>query len=218
MSREAPVRFCEGPGVEFPRATRRVVTCRTRAEAPRALREATAPLKTRGGTLNADKTRIVRVEVGFAFLGCTIKRGTRPLRLAPGKIRSGVRSGGLYAYPRQKSIQHFKDQIRQRTRRKAPVTTPQLVAEINPVIRGWGLYYHKAHVRKLFAQLDRWILGRIWSQRFKRWRCRGWKQLPERHLYGEVGLVRLIALIPSLRLRLERALVKAECGKTARSV
>ena len=25
MSREAPVRFCEGPGVQFPRATRRVV-------------------------------------------------------------------------------------------------------------------------------------------------------------------------------------------------
>src|SRR5262249_55193961 len=75
-------------------------------------------------------------------------------------------------YPRQKSIQHFKDQIRQRTRRKAPVTIPELVAEINPVLRGWGLYYHKAHVRKLFAQLDRWILRRIWAQRFKRWRCR----------------------------------------------
>jgi RNA-directed DNA polymerase len=178
-----------------------VVTCRTRAEAQRALAEATALLKTLGVTLNAEKTRIVHVQVGFEFLGYKIKRGTRPLRLAPGKIRSGVRSGDLYAYPRQKSIQHFKDQIRQRTRRKAPVTIPELVAEINPVIRGWGLYYHKAHVRKLFAQLDRWILRRIWSQRFKRWRCRGWKQLPERHLYGALGLVRLIALIPSIRLR-----------------
>jgi hypothetical protein len=45
------------------------------------------------------------------------------------------------------------------------------------------------------------ILRRIWSQRFKRWRCRGWKRLPERHLYGELGLVRLIYLIPSLNLR-----------------
>jgi RNA-directed DNA polymerase len=179
-----------------------VVTCHTRAEAQRALAEATILLKTLGVTLNADKTRIVHVQIGFEFLGYKIKRGTRPLRLAPGKIRSGVRSGDLYAYPRQKSIQHFKDQIRQRTRRKAPVTIPVLVAEINPVIRGWGLYYYKAHVRKLFAQLDRWILHRIWSQRFKRWRCRGWKRLPERHLYGELGLVRLIAMIPSIRLRL----------------
>jgi RNA-directed DNA polymerase len=179
-----------------------VVTCQTRAEAQRALVEATALLKTLGVTLNADKTRIVHVQVGFEFLGYQIKRGTRPLRLAPSKIRSGTRSGALYAYPRQKSIQHFKEQIRQRTRRKAPVSTPDLVTQINPVIRGWGLYYHKAHVRKLFAQLDRWILHRLWSQRFKRWRCRGWRRLPERHLYGELGLVRLIALIPSIRLRL----------------
>lgn len=179
-----------------------VVTCHTRAEAQRALAEATGLLKTLGVTLNADKTRIVHVQVGFEFLGYKIKRGTRPLRLAPSKIRSGARGGALYAYPRQKSIQHFKEQLRQRTRRKAPVTTPDLVAQINPVIRGWGLYYHKAHVRKLFAQLDRWILHRIWSQRFKRWRCRGWQRLPERHLYGELGLVRLIALIPSIRLRL----------------
>jgi RNA-directed DNA polymerase len=179
-----------------------VVTCQTRAEAQRALAEATALLKTLGVTLNADKTRIVHVQVGFEFLGYQIKRGTRPLRLAPSKIRSGTRSGALYAYPRQKSIQHFKKQIKQRTRRKAPVSTPDLVTQINPVIRGWGLYYHKAHVRKLFAQLDRWILHRLWSQRFKRWRCRGWKRLPERHLYGELGLVRLIALIPSIRLRL----------------
>jgi len=179
-----------------------VVACHTRAEAQRALAEATGILKALGVTLNADKTRIVHVQVGFEFLGYKIKRGTRPLRLPPSKIRSGVRSGDLYAYPRQKSIQHFKTQVRQRTRRKAPVTTPELVRQINPVIRGWGLYYHKAHVRKLFAQLDRWILRRLWSQRFKRWRCRGWQRLPERHLYGELGLVRLIALIPSIRLRL----------------
>jgi group II intron reverse transcriptase/maturase len=179
-----------------------VVTCHTRAEAQRALAEATALLKTLGVTLNADKTRIVHVQVGFEFLGYKIKRGTRPLRLASSKIRCGLRSGDLYAYPRQKSIQHFKEQIRQHTRRKAPVSIPELVTQINPILRGWGLYYHKAHVRKLFAQLDRWILHRLWSQRFKRWRCRGWKRLPERHLYGGLGLVRLIALIPSIRLRL----------------
>src|SRR5262249_41633229 len=102
--------------------------------------------------------------------------------------------------------------VRRHTRRKAPVTIPELVAEINPVLRGWGLYYHRAHVRKLFAQLDRWVLRRIWAQRFKRWRCRGWKQLPERHLYGELGLVRLVALIPSIRLLplyLSGSLIKA---------
>jgi hypothetical protein len=50
------------------------------------LAEATALLKTLGVTLNADKTRIVHVQIGFEFLGYKIKRGTRPLRLAPRKI------------------------------------------------------------------------------------------------------------------------------------
>jgi hypothetical protein len=178
-----------------------VVTCRTKAEAQKVLAEAKKILTTLGVTLNHEKTRIVHVAHGFEFLGYKIKRGSRPLTLSPRKIRTGVRHGDLYAHPRPKSIQHFKDQIRRRTCRKAPVSTQQLIDDINPVIRGWGLYFYKAHVRKLFARLDRWILRRIWSHRFKRWRCRGWKRLPERQLYDEMGLVRLVFLIPSIKPR-----------------
>jgi len=152
-------------------------------------------------TLNESKTHIVHVSRGFEFLGYKIKRGSRRLALPSHKIRSGTREGDLYAYPREKSIQHFMDQIRKRTRRKAPVDTRVLIAQINPVIRGWGLYFCKANIRKLFARLDRWILRRIWSHRFKRWRCRGWRHLPERRLYNGMGLVRLVFLIPSLNLR-----------------
>jgi len=42
---------------------------------------------------------------------------------------------------------------RLRTRRKAPVSTRELIDEINPVIRGWGKYYHNAHVRRLLRRL-----------------------------------------------------------------
>lgn len=178
-----------------------VVTGQTRIEAQQALSAAQKILTALGVTLNEAKTRIVHVSHGFEFVGYKIKRGSRRLARAPGRIRSGTRQGDLYAYPRDKSLQHFKEQIRQRTARRAPVDTQTLIADLNPVIRGWGLYFCKAHVRKLFARLDRWILRRIWSHRFKRWRCRGWKQLPERHLYGEMGLVRLVFLIPSLNLR-----------------
>ena len=145
-----------------------------------------------------EKTRIVHVRGGFEFLGYKIKRGSRPLKLSPDKIRSGIVGGALYAYPRDKSIRHFMDQIRNRTVRKAPVKTEALIEELNPVIRGWGNYYCKAHVRKLFNRLDRWILRRLWSQRCKRWRNTGWKVLPESRVYGEMGLVNLIALIPTI--------------------
>jgi hypothetical protein len=91
--------------------------------------------------------------------------------------------------------------VRQRTQRRIPLTTKELIAELNPLVRGWGEYYKRAHVRRLFHRLDAWIVRRLWSQRHKRWRNCGWKQLPETTLYGEYGLVNLVALIPSLASR-----------------
>lgn len=178
-----------------------VVTCKTRSEAKSALSTARRILKKLGVTLHAEKSRIVHIRHGFEFLGYKIKRGSRPLKLSADKIRSGVIAGDLYAYPREKSIKHFREQIRKKTRRKAPITTQELIEELNPVIRGWGNYYCKAHVRKLFNLLDRWIVRRIWSQRCKRWRNTGWKELPRTRLYGEIGLVNLVALIPSIAPR-----------------
>lgn len=183
-----------------------LVTCRSRAEAQSVLKFATKVLEKLGVVLHQDKTRIVHVRHGFEFLGYKIKRGKQPLKLPPHKIKSGLRQGGLYAYPKQKSIDHFKEQIRKRTRRKAPLSTQELIDEINPVIRGWGNYYRKAHVRKLFNRLDRWIVRRLWSQRHKRWRTCGWKSLPGAKLYGELGLVSLVHLIPSLNPRSSAAL------------
>jgi hypothetical protein len=150
--------------------------------------------------LHPQKTRIVTVRQGFEFLGYKIKRG-KQLRLPPGKIRSGAQSGELYAIPREKSVRRFMDQVRALTRRRVPLKTKELIEELNPVLRGWGHHYKRAHVRKLFHRLDGWIVRRIRSHRFKRWRNGGWRQLPETKLYGEYGLVNLVRLIPSLTSR-----------------
>ena len=174
-----------------------VITCKSVAEARAAVAAALQILKQLGVVLHPQKTRIVHVQHGFEFLGYKIKRG-KALRLPASKIRSQVRSGGLYAYPREKSVGRFKDQVRQRTQRRVPLRTRELIAELNPVLRGWGEYYKRAHVRKLFHQLDGWVRRRIWSHRFKRWRNGGWKQLPNAKLYGEYGLVNLVGLIPSI--------------------
>ncbi len=178
-----------------------VVTCKSAAEARAAIDAAGRILKQLGVELHPQKTRIVHVQYGFEFLGYKIKRGKK-LYLPATKIRSRVCSGGLYAYPREKSIRRFKDEVRQRTKRRVPLATEQLIEALNPLLRGWGEYYKRAHVRKLFNQLDRWIVRRIWSHRFKHWRNCGWKQLPTATLFGEYGLVNLVGLIPSLRPRL----------------
>src|SRR6266581_6629586 len=178
-----------------------VVTCKSAAEARAAIDAAGRILKQLGVELHPQKTRIVHVQYGFEFLGYKIKRG-KQLQLPATKIRSRVCSGGLYAYPREKSIRRFKDEVRQRTKRRVPLATEQLIEALNPLLRGWGEYYKRAHVRKLFNQLDRWIVRRIWSHRFKHWRNCGWKQLPTATLFGEYGLVNLVGLIPSLHPRL----------------
>ena len=178
-----------------------VVTCKTAAEARAAIEAALQILKQLGVELHPQKTRIVHVQQGFEFLGYKIKRGQKQLRLPESKIRSQLRRGALYAYPREKSIRRFMDQVRQRTKRNVPLKTKELIEELNPLLRGWGEYYKRAHVRRLFHRLDGWIVRRIWSHRYKRWRNSGWKRLPASTLYGEHGLVNLIGLIPSVASR-----------------
>jgi group II intron reverse transcriptase/maturase len=174
-----------------------VVTCASAAEARAAIAAALRILSALGVQLHPQKTRVVHVQRGFEFLGYLVRRG-KQLRLPPSKIVTGAQSRGLYAYPREKSIQRFKDRVRQLTRRGVPLKTKDLIEQLNPVLRGWGHYYKRAHVRTLFHQFDRWIERRIWSHRYHCWRNCGWKQLPKRKLYGEYGLVQLVQLIPSI--------------------
>src|SRR5438105_8806065 len=100
-----------------------VVTCRSAAEARAAIAVALRILSELGVQLNPQKTRVVHVRHGFEFLGYLIRRG-RQLRLPTSKIVTGAQAGGLYAYPRGKSIQRFKDRVRQLTRRGVPLKTP----------------------------------------------------------------------------------------------
>ena len=169
-----------------------VAICRSRAEAERALASARAVLE---GELrlqvHPDKTRIVHITQGFEFLGYKIGRGQRGL---------SHKAGGpsLYAIPRQRSVERFKDKVRAVTKRRGHWTLEQMLAELNPVVRGWGMYYRRAHVRRLFNRLNGWIVRRVWNFRYRRWRNAGWRTLPKPKLYQELGLVNLLQLIPSM--------------------
>ncbi|MEX3901365.1 reverse transcriptase domain-containing protein [Paraburkholderia sp. BR10954] len=107
-----------------------VITCSSQAEARAALAAATKILSALGVHLHPQKTRIVHVRFGFEFLGYKIKRG-RQLSLPSAKIRSGARSGALYAYPREKSVQRFMDQVRRLTQRCVPLRTRELIGRIS---------------------------------------------------------------------------------------
>ena len=174
-----------------------VILCQTKEEAAKALQVAKEILSTMDLVVYPEKTRITHISSGFEFLGYKIKRGSGT-KLPGNKIKKKFNPKNIYVFPTQKSINRFMDQIRSKTKRRTPRTLQEIVNEINPVIRGWGNYYRKAHVRKLFNRLRGWIIRRIWSHQKKRWRNDGWKQYPDKELYGRYGLVNLIRLIPDI--------------------
>src|SRR5271167_1082983 len=174
-----------------------VLTCESAAEARAAGAAALRILNELGVQLHPQKTRIVHVQQGFDFLGYRIVRTSGKSKIPRGMIQRW-NPKGLIAYPTRKSIRRFRDRVRMLTRRSAQRKTAALIEELNPTLRGWAEYYKRAHVRTLFHKLDGWIVRRIWSHRFGRWRTRGWIQLPKAKLYAEFGLVNLISLIPSL--------------------
>jgi RNA-directed DNA polymerase len=185
-----------------------VVTCESAAEARAAVAAALRILNELGVQLHPQKTRIVHVRQGFEFLGYKIKRG-KQLRLLPSKIRSAAQSGALYAYPREKSIRRFMDQVRALTRRRVPLRTTELIEELNPVLRGWGHHYKRAR------RLDRAAPTRS-----------SMPALAERRLATVAAnqvVWRVRACEPDSVNSFdcpseEGAFVKAACGKTARAV
>jgi len=182
-----------------------VVVCRTRHEAQTAQALAGSFLRNElGVNLHPEKTRIVHVDHGFEFLGYKVKRG-KGLRLSVSKRTSHANPHNLYAVPREKSVARFKDQIRNLTQRRAPVRLRDMIEGINPIIRGWGNYYRKANVRKLFHRLDGWIEPRLWSFISKRWRNTAWRGYPTSRLITDFGLVRLIYLVPGIRPNLRQS-------------
>ena len=44
-------------------------------------------------------------------------------------------------------VRRFMDQVRPLARRRVPLQTKELIAELNPVLREWGHYYKRAPVR-----------------------------------------------------------------------
>jgi len=154
-----------------------IILCEAPAQAERALATVRHWVEGAGLTLHPTKTRIVDANQrgGFDFLGYHFERG--------------------YRWPRQKSLDKFREAIRAKTRRNRPGSMAQIVEETNQTLRGW-IGYFKHSVKNIFPPLDSWVRGRlrtIQRRRHKgqgRARGRDHQRWPNAY-FAELGLISL---------------------------
>lgn len=119
-----------------------VVLCESREKAEAALVEIQRWVEAAGLQLHPEKTRVVNAAEpgGFDFLGYHFECGKKT--------------------PRKKSLQKFKDSVRERTRRTSGQSMEKIIAGLTPMMRGWFEYFK--HSRKwVFPMLDSWIRNRL---------------------------------------------------------
>ena len=131
-----------------------VILCESQEQAQQALQEVRQWVEQAGLTLHPVKTRIVdtRQTGGFDFLGYHFERGMR--------------------WPRQKSLEKFKEAIRQKTQRTRSGSMEQIVEELNRTLRGWFNYFQHS-IDNIFGGLDKWTRGRLRSILRKRHKGKG---------------------------------------------
>jgi len=132
-----------------------VILCRSQQEAEAALALVRKLTEERGLALHPDKTRVVDVMKpvgGFDFLGYHFERGMR--------------------WPRKKSLNKFKDNIRRKTKRCNGHSMEMIIEHVNRSALGWFEYFKHSH-KTTFPRLDQWIRRRLRSILRKRVKLRG---------------------------------------------
>jgi len=158
-----------------------VILCQSEAAARQALAEVREWTRANGLTLHPEKTHIGDCRQpgqGFEFLGYRFEAGRR--------------------WVRKKSLKALKDKVRAKTRRTCGQSLGRLIAELNPMLRGWFAYFQHAHPWT-FEPLDRFIRRRLRAVLRKQekrpgmgWQRSDHRRWPNR-FFAEAGLFTLTA-------------------------
>jgi RNA-directed DNA polymerase len=154
-----------------------VVLCKSESQAKEALETVRKLLADQLGLeLSPEKTRVTTFKKGFAFLG---------FELSSYSVRM-----------RAKSVEKFKDKVRQITTRSHNLDATMIV-ELNRVIRGTANYFARpwSACGDMYRTLDRWIRMRLRSMKFKRKSDMDNFRLRLKH-FERLGLLSLSSLIP----------------------
>jgi RNA-directed DNA polymerase len=120
-----------------------VVLCRSRREADEALAAIRQWSEANGLSLHPEKTHVGDCRLpgeGFEFLGYRFEAGQR--------------------WVRKKSLNRFKDRVREKTRRTRGDSLACIIADLNPLLRGWFGYFKHAHPWT-FRTIDGFVRRRL---------------------------------------------------------
>jgi RNA-directed DNA polymerase len=158
----------QNPGVLVRYADDFVVMCRSASQAGAALRMAREVLESMGLELHPDKTRVVDLREGregFDFLGCHFHA-----RMS-GRLWEQKRQVRYYLHrwPSQAAMKPLRGRVRDRTgRSRAGTRIEWVIADLNPILRGWGNYFRTGNAAKKFTQIDRYVVWRLRSLQVKK--------------------------------------------------
>jgi RNA-directed DNA polymerase len=153
-----------------------VVLCQTADEARAGLAKVQAWVEENGLTLNPDKTHLGDCREpgqGFDFLGYRFEAGERRVR--------------------RKSLHAIRDRIRAKIGRTRGDSLASIIAELNPMLRGWYEYFQHAHPWT-YSGMDGFIRRRLRSLRRKQQKRPGTGRTPADHrrwpnaFFAELGL------------------------------
>jgi hypothetical protein len=102
---------------------------------------------------------------GFDFLGCHLHK-----RMS-GKVweQKRERLYFLHRWPSQRSMVRIRQRVKELTPRgRCHEDIRDIIAELNPVLRGWGNYFRTGNAAKRFNQLDEYVWQQLRSLRLAR--------------------------------------------------
>jgi group II intron reverse transcriptase/maturase len=171
-----------------------VVMCDTKAAVEEAHQRVSAVLTRLGLELHPEKTRLVDLShgrEGFDFLGCHLhKRLSGPIW-----ERTRRRVYYLHRWPSQRAMTRVRARVRGLTARtRCHTDLRDVIADLNPVLRGWAQYFRTGNAADKFIQVDTYVEERLRGLLLKRvgsrlrpGRANAWR----RPFFETLGLTRL---------------------------
>lgn len=126
-------------------------------------------LEERGLELSLEKTKITHISKGFDFLGKNIRKYKKKVLIKPSKG----------------NVKNFLERIRQEIKSHKMVKQEELIAILNPKIRGWANYHRHVVSKEIYSCVDYQICKSIWKWCRRRHNKKGKWWISEKYFHSE---------------------------------